>query len=176
MPFLVPCDSVTSNSESLFCLNVTENQLTLLRFMTSYMTYIHIVIFWVITLCSVVYVYRRFGGTHYLLQSIGTHLPVYALSNPRTKWSWFSPPWEPEISRSVGYSSTHFRVFLPAPIDGKIMILIKATKQRWQHIITGERPELRLHCALPARHERDRRATNVTLFVSIFAPRIVISG
>jgi hypothetical protein len=96
------------------------------------------------------------------------------------------------------------RIFLPTPIDGKIMILMKATKQRWQHIITYERPgtvlqragwalprpflylhlfftikrkpELGLHPALPSRRERDRKATDVTLFVSICALRIVISG
>jgi hypothetical protein len=53
---------------------------------------------------------------------------------------------------------------------------MKTTKERWQHIITRERLELGLNCALLARHERDRRAADVTLFVSIFAPRIVISG
>jgi hypothetical protein len=83
------------------------------------MTYIHIVIFWVITSCSLVCLFRRFGGTYYILRYISTHLPVYTVSNPRTKWPWFSAPWEPQISRSVGSSSAHVWGFLPAPIDGK---------------------------------------------------------
>jgi hypothetical protein len=60
-------------------------------------------VFWVVTPCSLVDVYRRFRDVCCLYHQGGKHLPDYTAQRPRRQPSSYSPPWEHQISNGIAW-------------------------------------------------------------------------
>jgi hypothetical protein len=103
--------------------------------------------FWAIVPCSLVEVYLCFIGACCLhhqgdewgskhLWNIGKLLPDYTAQQPRRYWSWYSLPWEPEISH-VLIMFPLFNIWIEVDINvgpisfGEIWYRINNKQKNW---------------------------------------------
>jgi hypothetical protein len=92
-------------------------------------------VFWVVAPCSLVEVYRHFGGACCLhrpdngdskhLWNVSKFLPDYTAQQPRRQSSSYSPPWEPEISLTLESVSENTKMVCVRNRRGKSSVAIQ---------------------------------------------------